>query len=105
MAQAMDNEERRNGLVRANMDANERELNFHASDKFLNENSASHFNNRVIRDAYKGSSRLERVQVAAEQQQQRLQKESTKTAEKYDDRYCGNTSMETTRRQLVAMER
>jgi hypothetical protein len=103
--QANENRERKVALMLQNMDANDRELNFHASDKFLNENSASHFNSRVIRDAYKGSSRLERVQVAAEQQQQRLQKEITKTAEKYDDRYCGNTSMETTRRQLVAMER
>merc|ERR1719482_1770865 len=104
IAQANENQDRRKALMLQNMDANERELSFHSSDKFLNEAAASHFNNRVIRDAYKGSTREERMQVAAEQQQQRAEKELAKAAEKYDDRSSGS-SVEATRRQLVAMER
>jgi len=104
IAQANENADKRNGVVRANMEANMRELNFHTSDKFLNENAASHFNNRVIRDAYKGSSREERVQVAAEQRQQVMENEVVKVTDKQDNRQFANT-VENTRRQLVAMER
>jgi len=104
MAQANENAEKRNGMVRANMEANQRELEFHTSDKFLNENAPSHFNNRVIRDAYKGSSREERVQVAAEQRQQVMEREVVKVTDEQDNRQFANT-VENTRRQLVAMER
>jgi hypothetical protein len=102
--QANDNAERRNALVRSNMEANERELNHHSTDKFLNEQAPSHFNNRVIRDAYKGSSRDERIQVAAQQRQQCMEKEMTKSMDDHDDR-CYANAVEGTRKQLIAMER
>jgi len=104
LAQANENQERRNALVRANMDANERELNFHKEDKFLNEQAAQHFNNRVIRDAYKGCSRDERVQVGLQQQQQRLEVQTAKATDAAEDRQFAN-KVEATRRSLVAMER
>jgi len=102
--QATANENQRKGLMRANMDKNQEELQFHATDKFLNEKAPSHFNNRVIRDAYKGSSREERVQVAEEQRQQRVEKSFDNAVGGHDDRQFANT-VESTRKQLVAMER
>lgn len=102
--QATDNAERRNALVRDNMVANDKELSFHSNDKMLNEQCPSHFNNRVIRDAYKGSSRDERVQVAAQQRQQVMEKEMTKAMDDHDDRSY-SSAVETTRKQLIAMER
>merc|ERR1719460_3213326 len=87
-----------------NMEANERELNFHSGDKFLNEKAPSHFNNRVIRDAYKGSSRDERVMVAAEQRQQCMEKDMSKALGERDEKVFAITA-ENTRKQLVAMER
>jgi len=104
MYQAEMNENRRKGLCKMNMDANDRELEFHSTDKFLNEKAPSHFNNRVIRDAYKGSSREERVQVAEEQRQQRVEKSFDNAVGGHDDRQFANT-VESTRKQLVAMER
>jgi len=102
--QGAENAERRNGLVRETMQANSKELNFHAGDKFLNESCPSHFNNRVIRDAFKGSSRDERIQVAGQQRQQCMEKEMTKAMEDHDDK-CYSNAVEGTRKQLVAMER
>jgi len=102
--QADENESRRKGLVRDNMEANQKELAHHATDKMLNEKSASHYNNRVIRDAYKGSSREERVQVAGEQRQQRMEKEYVKAVDDDDNKHFANT-VESTRKQLVMMER
>lgn len=102
--QATANAERRNRIVRDNMEANERELDFHAGDNFLNEKCPSHFNNRVIRDAYKGSSREERVQVAAQQTQQRMEKEMVKALDAQDDQ-SEAIAVERTRKQLIAMER
>lgn len=102
--QGMENLARKQAVTRENMEANERELSFHASHKFLNENSASHYNNRVIRDAYKGSSREERVQVAADQLKQREEREASKYDGVDDEKYFTN-SVENTRRQLIAMER
>lgn len=102
--QANENAERRNGLVRDNMQANDKELNFHASDKFLNESCPSHFNSRVIRDAFKGSSRDERIQVAAQQRQQCMENEMGKAMEEHDDQ-CYSNAVEGTRKQLIGMER
>lgn len=104
LSQANDNAERRNQMVRDNMEANERELNFQVNSNFLNENCPSHFNNRVIRDAYKGSSREERVQVAAQQRQQCMEKEMVKALDVQDDASEAR-AVETTRKQLIAMER
>lgn len=102
--QATDNENRRKGLVQDSMDANQRELEFHKGDNFLNEKAPSHFNNRVIRDAYKGSNRQERVAVAGEQSRQREEKGFEKELDDHDSRQFANT-VESTRKQLVAMER
>jgi len=104
MDQARQNEERRQALVNANMDANEQELNFHAQDKMLNETRETHYNNRVIRDSYKGSSRQERVVVADQQREQRLQKEMGKAIEEMEDKNQ-EFAVESTRKQLIAMER
>jgi hypothetical protein len=104
LAQSNENQARKNALVRANMDANDRELNFHQEDKFLNEKAAQHFNSRVIRDAYKGCSREDRVQVGLQQQQQRIEVQTSKAADVAEDRQFAN-KVEATRRQLVAMER
>jgi len=104
LSQATANEDRRTAIARLNIDDNEKELNFHTGDTFLNENGSSHFNNRVIRDAYKGSSREERVQVAAEQKDQRDEKSYIKAVDQHENRHFANT-VESTRKQLVAMER
>merc|ERR1719272_253064 len=102
--QATENNERRMDIVRSNMAANAGELNFHSNDKFLNESCPSHFNNRVIRDAYKGSNRDERTQVAAQQRQQCMEKDMVKAMDDHDDR-CTSIAVENTRKQLIAMER
>merc|ERR1719313_503390 len=104
ISQANANQERRRALMMENVASNEKELNFHASDKFLNEQAPSHFNNRVIRDAYKGSSREERIKVAAEQQQQREEREYAKAYHKQAEA-TEAFMMDATRKQLVAMER
>jgi hypothetical protein len=105
LAQANENIERKNAIMRANMDANDRELSFHAAEnKLLNENAPSHFNNRVIRDAYKGSTRDERIKVAAEQRQQREEDRARKGSDKFDEQFYAQTG-EMTRKQLVGMER
>jgi hypothetical protein len=105
LTQANENIERRNALMLANMEANDKELRYHATDnKMLNENAPSHFNNRVIRDAFKGSTRAERVQVADEQCQQRAEDEARRCADKFGDQDSAKMT-ETTRKQLIAMER
>jgi len=104
ISQANANQERRRAIMMENVTSNEKELNFHASDKFLNEQAPSHFNNRVIRDAFKGSSREERIKVAAEQQQQREERQYAKAYHKQADA-TEAFMMDATRKQLVAMER
>lgn len=104
ITQATENSDRRKGIMRENMDANDRELEFHGTDHFLNESAATHYNNRVKRDAYKGSSRDERVQVAGQQHQQRMEKELVKAIDGNEDRQFAST-VESTRKQLIAMER
>jgi hypothetical protein len=102
--QAAENEEKRKALARANVDANEQELAFHSTDKFLNECAPSHYNTRVIRDAYKGSTRGERMEVANQQRNQVLERELMKATEDHESRQFANT-VEMTRKQMVAMER
>mmetsp|Transcript_135843 Transcript_135843/g.249356 ORF Transcript_135843/g.249356 Transcript_135843/m.249356 type:complete len:411 (-) Transcript_135843:105-1337(-) len=87
-----------------NAAANHAELTFHATDHFLNETGVQHHGTRVLRDAYKGSTRSDREQVAAVQRdmlaEQNYQKAMAKQA---DNAFMGQVEM--TRKQLVAMER
>jgi hypothetical protein len=104
MFQAEDNLQRKNALLQANMEANQKELDHHSGCNFLNEQAPSHFNNRVIRAQYKGSSREEKVKVAAEVRQQAMEAEMKKHYDKQQDRGSANT-VENTRKALVGMER
>merc|ERR1711998_418117 len=81
------------------------ELQFHAEDTFLNETAPTHLAcGRVRRDAYKGSTRAERIQVKEQLQAQAVENGDRRFAEKCDD-HIFNNQTEQTRRQLVAMER
>lgn len=102
--QAAENEERRKNEMLGNMEANDRELNFHGTDHFLNECGPSHYNSRVIRAQYKGSTRDERMEVAQQQRNQVYEKELLKAADDHGNRQFAN-QVEMTRKQLVAMER
>jgi len=102
--QAAENDEMRKNQMRANMEENERELNFHSTDRFLNENAPSHHNSRVIRAQYKGSTRDERMEVAQQQRNQVSENELKKVTENIESRQFAN-QVEATRKQLVAMER
>jgi hypothetical protein len=102
--QAAENDEMRKNQIRASMEANERELNFHSTDRFLNECAPSHHNSRVIRAQFKGSSRDERMEVAQQQRNQVSDNELKKATDNHESRQFAN-QVEATRKQLVAMER
>jgi hypothetical protein len=102
--QAADNDEMRKNQTMETMAANDRELNHHATDQFLNECAPSHHGSRVIRAQYKGSTRDERMEVARQQRNQALEKELSKATEDHENRQFAN-QVESTRKQLVAMER
>jgi hypothetical protein len=102
--QAAGNEETRKAQARANMEANDRELNFHANDHLLNECAPSHYNGRVIRAQYKGSTREERLEVARQQSNQCYENQLKKATDDHQHRQHAN-QVESTRKQLVAMER
>jgi hypothetical protein len=104
MAQAEDNLGRKRELARQNMDANSAELEHHRVDKFLNECAPSHYNSRVIRDAYKGSTRQERAEVASQQRAQCMDNDNQKFNEAVEDKQFAS-NVEMTRRQLIMMER
>jgi len=102
--QAVERDDMHNSQTRANMEANDRELNFHSTDQFLNECAPSHYNSRVIRAQYKGSNRDERLEVAQQQRNQVFEKELQKASGDSEHRQFAN-QVEMTRKQLVAMER
>mmetsp|Transcript_102787 Transcript_102787/g.257856 ORF Transcript_102787/g.257856 Transcript_102787/m.257856 type:complete len:416 (+) Transcript_102787:109-1356(+) len=89
----------------ANQDANQRELDFHASDQFLNESRPHiHPNGKVEANLYKGSTQAERVDVFRQQLEQCNENLARKSREGMSDK-AHNNHLEMTRRQLVMMER
>lgn len=81
------------------------ELEHHAQDPFLNETAPSHMENgRVIKGAYKGSTRSERTEVASIQRAQAVDAHAHKQMDRHEDVSFGQ-NFEQTRRQLVGLER
>merc|ERR1719335_862678 len=80
-------------------------MDHHAKDSFLNETCGYHNENgRIKRDAYKGSNRSERVEVANIQKEQAEERQNSKLANMQSDA-AFEAQTEMTRRQLIAMER
>lgn len=103
--QSRANEEQRQNMAHLTSCQNAQELAHHASDPMLNEVGVHHNpNGRVRRDAYKGSTREERVQVRDLQTEQVMQKQHTKMTEHHDNMFFHHQS-EGTRKQLVMLER
>merc|ERR1719401_1287219 len=90
--------------IEHNSKQNAAELEFHSKDTFLNEN-AGHFleGGRIRRDAYKGSTREERVEVAAALSAQASQKEAGKDALLREEKLFAR-EQERTRKQLIMLE-
>lgn len=88
-----------------NQQLNQQELDFHASDPFLQETRPHVMTNgRALPSLYKGSTRDERVQVFGEQLQQCHENAGKRAQEGAFDR-DHHSNVEMTRRQLVMMER
>eukprot|EP00747_Dinoflagellata_sp_TGD_P165909 gnl/TRDRNA2_/TRDRNA2_187906_c0_seq1.p1 gnl/TRDRNA2_/TRDRNA2_187906_c0~~gnl/TRDRNA2_/TRDRNA2_187906_c0_seq1.p1 ORF type:complete len:437 (-),score=107.65 gnl/TRDRNA2_/TRDRNA2_187906_c0_seq1:254-1426(-) len=84
---------------------NAKELAFHASDPFLNETGPHHVPcGRIRRDAYKGTSRMERSEVAQLQLQQHADDMTRRRDAKHEDNAYAFQS-EYTRKQLIHLER
>jgi len=88
----------------ANQDRNQKELDFHARDLFLNENRPHiRQDGKFANDLYKGSTRAERVEVFRAQLQQ-CDENRARRAREGDDGNAHNALMEETRRHVVSME-
>lgn len=98
------NQKKKQEKAQYDQDMNARELNHHSSDTFLNENGTAHHNGRVVRDAYKGSTRDERIQVRDMQREQAEATAQQKASEGGQD-FAFNYHTELSRKQLVMMER
>jgi len=84
---------------------NAAEIAFHSDDTFLNETGNQQLSNgRVRRDAYKGSTREERVQASEQQQVQREAINATKDIEKQlDTKWIKEADNQ--RRKILAVDR
>jgi hypothetical protein len=100
-----ENAARNHTEAEANQDANQKELDFHASDPFMTETKPHIMpSGRVQANLYKGSTREERVDVFGQQLQQCEENRMRRAQEGMSDG-AHNNHMELTRRQLVMMER
>lgn len=89
----------------AENDRNAQELEHHYTEPFLNESGAQHHEDgRVRRDAFKGSTRNQRMQVADMQRDQAVDNMLKREEERHEQNLFAHHS-EKTRRQLVQMDR
>lgn len=105
LRQAMQNAEQKRALAELEMEQNARELDNHSTDPFLQE-TANHYttDGRVRRDAFKGSTRPERTQVAQNLLEQADADQQRRHREQLEDRHFAQ-QQEQTRKQMLALER
>mmetsp|Transcript_30840 Transcript_30840/g.78079 ORF Transcript_30840/g.78079 Transcript_30840/m.78079 type:complete len:436 (+) Transcript_30840:97-1404(+) len=97
--------ERKHAEAMSNQEHNDRELDFHSRDEFLNETRSNRRpDGQLSKDSYKGSNRDERVEVFGHQLAQCDDKAQRKAMDGYQD-FHHNRNQELTRKQLVMMER
>jgi len=103
--QAAADAERRNRETELEMERNDKELDFHSKDHFLQE-TAPHMmpSGRIIRDAFKGSTREEREMVAQRLQDQAGKQDMLRQQERFEDHMFAKQT-EQTRKQMLTMER
>lgn len=105
LRQAQENSDKQKAMTQLEMERDEEELGHHATDPFLQE-SAHHYNpdGRVRKDAFKGSNRTQREQVAQQQLEQAALNEQQRQKEKFEEKMFARQN-DQTRRQMLGVER
>mmetsp|Transcript_98199 Transcript_98199/g.278244 ORF Transcript_98199/g.278244 Transcript_98199/m.278244 type:complete len:424 (+) Transcript_98199:83-1354(+) len=104
LQQAAAKAELRRAQQEADTQNNAREIEYHNTSHFMAENGPKHNGEgRVRRDAFKGSSREERAQVAAEQRAQADKNAAERARQQQEDQHFMQQA-ERTRKQIGAMD-
>lgn len=102
--QAMEGIARKQSLTELEQMQNQRELDFHATDQFLNETTPYHHGERIRRDMFKGSNREKRIQAAQGLIDQANQQFVNRQGEHHEQRMFEQET-EKTRRLVMQAER